>query len=112
MAILDLIPRFFPTGVGASTLDLAGSGYSHSVPKTLSGWIIFLVGGTIAIGITIWRLRRVAKARRQYWAAQAHGATASSSPAAAAGWYSDQHDQGLLRYFDGQDWTPDTKPRQ
>ncbi|MDT5174735.1 MAG: hypothetical protein QOG37_1986 [Mycobacterium sp.] len=92
--------------------ELARSGYGHGAPKTLTGWIISLVGGTVLVGITIWRFRRLAKARQQYWNAQADGATASPSPPGAAGWYPDANDLASLRYFDGQSWTSDTKPRE
>jgi Protein of unknown function (DUF2510) len=29
----------------------------------------------------------------------------------APGWYPDQNDSNLMRYFDGRVWTPQTQPR-
>jgi hypothetical protein len=46
MAILDLIPHLFPTGSGASTLDLTASG--HRIPFLRAHpWIIGLGLGVI-----------------------------------------------------------------
>ncbi len=33
------------------------------------------------------------------------------SPTTAPGWYPDTADPSILRYFDGQVWTPSAKPR-
>ena len=53
--------------------------------------------------------------RRQTSAARADGGVASAPLAqtgTAAGWYPDNHDPSLLRYWDGQGWTAQTRPRE
>ncbi|WP_242657755.1 DUF2510 domain-containing protein [Mycobacterium kubicae] len=34
-----------------------------------------------------------------------------TAPTSAPGWYPDAHDPAVLRYFDGQAWTADTRRR-
>ncbi|WP_249359062.1 DUF2510 domain-containing protein [Nocardia cyriacigeorgica] len=40
------------------------------------------------------------------------GARASGTATQAPGWYADQANPGLLRWFDGRQWTAQTRPRQ
>ena len=70
--------------------------------------LVVIVG---VLGV-LWYGWRLARAQRLYGDAQAGDAPASLSPPAAADWYPDQHDPTLMRYFDGQNWTSMTRPRE
>jgi uncharacterized protein DUF2510 len=53
--------------------------------------------------------------RRQTSAAQAQGGVAAApltQTGTAPGWYPDNYDPSLVRYWDGQSWTSQTRPRE
>jgi hypothetical protein len=87
-------------------LVLASVGFS--TPRTLLGWVLF-------VGLLMfawWRIARVRRRARDYRDAQTGDATASFSPPGSPGWYPDANDPTSVRYYDGQNWTSNTKPRE
>jgi len=88
--------------------------YSHSAPKTPTGWAILLIGWAILLVLGVWQWKRAsARAQRQYQQYQEEQArSATASPGAPAGWYPVANDPASLRYFDGRNWTSNTKPRE
>jgi uncharacterized protein DUF2510 len=60
----------------------------------------------------VWRIARVRRRARDYRDAQTGAPPASFSQPGSPGWYPDANDPASVRYFDGQNWTSNTKPRE
>jgi hypothetical protein len=71
-----------------------------STPRTALGWVLFV--GILILGC--WRIARARRRARNY--SKGHTGTPP------AGWYPDSNDPTSLRYFDGQNWTPNIRPRE
>jgi hypothetical protein len=73
-----------------------------------SGWLMFLgIVLTVLSGV-IYLLVRSSSARRPLPQATHPGQPSGMAP----GWYPDQNDPKLMRWFDGQKWTSGTAPRE
>jgi hypothetical protein len=77
--------------------------------------LIWLLVVLLVIGAVVMIVRAAFAPRdRAYTERRVVEQPAPPQPAAgglAPGWYPDQHDQTLMRYFDGQVWTSRTQPR-
>jgi hypothetical protein len=74
---------------------------------SIGGHISWLAFAFVLIALVLgflWMRRHLARARRKY--------SAYVAKPDAAGWYPDPGDPTLVRYYDGQRWTQNSKPRE
>jgi hypothetical protein len=69
--------------------------------------VVMLVGGVIVVIVGLWHA-----ARRAGQSPPAPGDGALGSPSREPGWFPDQVDSSLLRFWNGHDWTGDTARRE
>ena len=71
-------------------------------------WLSLLLLVLVLV-VTLYFARK--RAQRQNLPFGQDSAGAWQQPGTAPGWYPDQTDSSLLRYFDGQNWTSQTRHR-
>jgi Protein of unknown function (DUF2510) len=86
---------------------LARGWHSGSHGGNSSWWSLALL--LILAVVMIYLSRR--RARRQNSPYGQDSAGSWQQPGTAPGWYPDQYDSSLMRYFDGQNWTSQTRHR-
>jgi Protein of unknown function (DUF2510) len=73
-------------------------------------WLLIVI---VVVAVVVWAVRMALAPRepRAYPGPPVVPPPPSSS-GLAPGWYPDQHDRNLMRYFDGRAWTAQTEPRR
>jgi|KBSSwiStaDraftv2_1062776.scaffolds.fasta_scaffold1126377_2 hypothetical protein len=79
----------------------------HGGPLTLRGLLI-----VIGLLLAYYLVRYFVRARRESRDEQAGRPHASFPHVDSEGWYPDAVDPAQLRYFNGENWTMTTKPRE
>jgi Protein of unknown function (DUF2510) len=77
-------------------------------------FLILIVGGVLALGVVagvIVYLVRLADSPKSTPYVPHSWQQPTSAPLNAPGWYPDNTDPNLVRYFDGGQWTSATRPR-
>ena len=78
-------------------------------------WILVLIA-IVAVVITVVRALSGPRAERPVERSVVEQPVVQQQPIAtsglAPGWYPDQQDPSLMRYFDGRVWTAQTEPRR
>jgi Protein of unknown function (DUF2510) len=81
--------------------------HSYGHGGNFSWWSLTLL--ILVFVVTIYFARK--RARRQNSTFGQDSAGSWPQPGTAPGWYPDQNDSSLMRYFDGQNWTSQTRHR-
>lgn len=75
---------------------------------------MLVVGGAIAAGVFAAVIVLVVRQTDSSKSAPyvPHSWQQAPAPTSEPGWFPDHGDPNVLRYFDGRQWTPSTRPRQ
>lgn len=71
--------------------------------------LLVLVLIAVVVSVVVVLIVKAAKPKRD--GSEPRPLSAGISPGMPPGWYPDQNDPNLLRYFDGRRWTSGTAPR-
>jgi Protein of unknown function (DUF2510) len=81
--------------------------HSHSHGGSFSWWSLLLL---IIVLLVVLYFSRRARQRNSRFGQDSAGSWPQAG--SDSGWYPDQNDSSLMRYFDGQNWTSQTRHRE